>query len=74
MFYESTLIILKKFNGEGLIGPQKALKMRKWAKIQTLVNSGWVKNTFLRLQTQEFSVLHIYKVIQGLGGKFLERF
>ena len=48
----------------------KALKMKKWAKIQTLVNDGWVKNTFFRLQTPGFSVLQIYKVMKGSGGKF----
>ena len=34
------------------------------SKIQTLDNNSWVKNTFLRLQTTGFLVLHMYKVIQ----------
>ena len=42
--------------------------------METLVNDGWVKNTILRLHTQGFSVLHIYKAIQGLGGKFGKHF
>ena len=43
------------------------LKVGEMAKIRTLEDNSWVKNTILRLQTPGFSVLHLYKVIQGYG-------
>ena len=53
---------------------RKNLKHFSFVYLETLVNDGWVKNTIVRLQTQGFSVFHIYKMIQVLGGKFGKHF
>ena len=55
-------------------GTPKASKMKKMGQNPNFSQWRVGQNTFLKLQTPGFSVLHIYRVMKGSGGKFWKHF